>query len=409
MHVGGCVTVRFPPMVTLSGRRTGALVVLLFAAMGAATLAASILGILATFIIDDFDISRGTLGWVVSANVIAAAVFSPSAGSLTDRLGGRRAIVLVFVLSAASFLVLGTAPAVGVMFVGSALAALSQAGGNPATNKLIGDLLPRGRRGIVTGIKQSGVQAGITLAGLTLPSVAIAFGWRWAMLLVAAFPLVAAGAAWVVVPDVERHADRKDDRSTPLPSSVPWLAVFGGIFGFAGAVTFYVPLFAEESLDLDPRLGGAAVALAGVVAFAARIGWARFAERRHAYRGPLATMAALGAGAGVAMLMATGFPAMLWVGAVLTGVSTSAWNSVGMLAVIDEGGDATGRASGIVLLGFLAGLGAGPPAYGALVDAVGSYAPMWVSSIVASLAALATIVVWSRSVVARTAHRVTRP
>lgn len=391
------MTVRFRAMVPLTGRRTGALVVLLFAAMGAATLAASILGILATFIIDDFGISRSTLGWVVSANVVVAAAFSPSAGSLTDRLGGRRAIVLVFALSAASFVVLGLAPVIVVMFVGSALAALSQAGGNPATNKLIGDLLPRGRRGIVTGIKQSGVQAGITIAGLTLPSVAIAFGWRWAMVLVAVAPLLAAFVAWFVVPETGGPSREGTTGTGRLPRSVPWLAAFGGVFGFAGAVTFYVPLFAEESLGLDPRLGGAAVALAGIVAFAARIGWARFAERRHAFRGPLATMAVLGVGAGVAMLTATQLPAMLWVGAILTGVSTSAWNSVGMLAVIDEGGDATGRASGIVLLGFLTGLGIGPPAYGALVDAVGSYGPMWVSSILASVVALAVVVAWTRA------------
>lgn len=370
---------------------------LLFTAMAAATLAASVLGVLATFIIDDFGISRGTLGWVVSANVIVAAVLSPYAGRLTDRLGGRSALLAVFVLSGVSFIVLGLAPAVAVLFFGSAMAALSQAGGNPSTNALIGERLPPGDRGVTTGIKQSGVQAGVTLAGLGLPSIALGFGWRWAIVLVGVVPLLAAAVAWFAIPRESAERRPSDRGPGSLPRSVRWLAIYGAIFGFAGAVTFYVPLFAEESLGLDPRIGGAAVAVAGIVAFGARIGWARFAERRRSFRLPLGTMAALGILAGLAMLGATEATALLWVGAVLTGVGTSAWNSVGMLAVIDEAGAETGRASGIVLLGFLTGLGIGPPVYGALVDTTGGYGPIWVLSIAASTIALGTIVAWDRS------------
>jgi predicted MFS family arabinose efflux permease len=39
-----------------------------------------------------------------------------------------------------------------------------------------------------------------------------------------------------------------------------------------------------------------------------------------------------------------------------------------------------GRASGIVMLGFLGGLTAGSPVAGAVIDAVGSYQPVWAGS-----------------------------
>ena len=97
------------------------------------------------------------------------------------------------------------------------------------------------------------------------------------------------------------------------------------------------------------------------------------------------------------MLASTVVPALLWIGAVLTGMGTSAWNSVGMLAVIEDAGESTGRASGMVLLGFLAGLGIGPPVYGALVDRTGGYEPMWLLSIAASLVALAIVAAWQRA------------
>jgi predicted MFS family arabinose efflux permease len=170
------------------------------------------------------------------------------------------------------------------------------------------------------------------------------------------------------------------------------MAVYGFILGFAGAVTFFIALFAEESLGLDPRLGGLAVTVTGVVAFAGRIVWARYAERTQRYLPSLSVVAALGMIASLVLLASTEWTALLWVGAVLTGLGTSSWNSIGMLAVINEAGSATGRASGVVLLGFLAGLGIGPPVYGATVDATDSYTLMWLMSIGA--AALGFILVW---------------
>jgi cyanate permease len=66
-----------------------------------------------------------------------------------------------------------------------------------------------------------------------------------------------------------------------------------------------------------------------------------------------------------------------------------------MLAVVDDAGPvAAGRASGVVMFGFLAGLGAGPPLFGYTVDATGSYATMWWLSIAGAAAAFAVAVRW---------------
>jgi hypothetical protein len=40
-----------------------------------------------------------------------------------------------------------------------------------------------------------------------------------------------------------------------------------------------------------------------------------------------------------------------------------------------------GRASGIVLFGFLAGLGLGAPAFGWSVDTLGTYLPGWLAAV----------------------------
>ena len=380
-------------MPTVTGARRAIFVALLFGAMGAGTLAAPTLGILATFIIDDLGISRSLLGWIIATNVVLAAVFSPITGHITDRIGGKAAIILVFGLAGVAFLVFGFSPVVAILFVASAIAAISQSGANPATNTLIREDLPPGERGVTTGIKQSGVQAAITVAGLTLPTLAIAFGWRAAMLAVAVLPVLGVLVALAVIPSSAQRPGEAE-RTGRLPESVWWLAAYGLIIGFASSVTFFVPLYAEESLGLDPRLGGLAITVIGLVAFAARILWARYAERRHEYLGPLGTMALLGVVASALLLAANLWVGLLWIGAVVTGASTSAWNSVGMLAVIDEAGMATGRASGIVLFGFLTGLGVGPPFFGATVDATGSYAPMFLISVAAAAVAVGLVWVW---------------
>jgi len=370
---------------------------LLFTAMGAATLAAPSLGILATFIIDDLSISRSLLGWIIATNVILAAMLSPVTGRITDRIGGKAALVSVFFIAAVSFAVFGFTPIVAVLFIASAIAAVGQSAANPSTNKLIGEDLPPGERGVTTGIKQSGVQAAITLAGLTLPTIAIAFGWRAAMLTLVALPVLGAFTALVVIPSSEHDTGAAHDPGRRLPASIPWLAGYGLIIGFAGSVTFFIPLFAEESLGLDPRIGGLAVTVVALTAAVARILWARYSEQRHDFLGPLRTMAILAVIASSLLLASTGWAWLLWPGAILTGASSSAWNSVGMLAVINEAGASTGRASGFVLLGFLTGLGIGPPLFGATVDATGSYTLMWLISIAAATVTVGLVWVWRRT------------
>ena len=384
-------------MNAVTGGRRVAFVGLLFTAMGAATLAAPALSILATFIIDDLSISRSLLGWIIATNVILAAVLSPITGRITDRIGGKAALVSVFVIAAISFAVFGFTPVVAALFIASAIAAVGQSGANPSTNKLIGEDLPPGERGVTTGIKQSGVQAAITVAGLVLPTIAIAFGWRVAMLTVTALPVLGVLATLVVIPKSAHRAASRHDPAGILPPSIPWLASYGLIMGVAGAATFFIPLFAEESLGLDPRIGGLAVTAVGFTAFAARILWARRAERRSEFLGSLGTIAVLAVFASALLLASSGWTWLLWPGAVLTGASSSAWNSVGMLAVINEAGAATGRASGFVLLGFLTGLGIGPPIYGATIDATGSYTLMWLISIAAAAVAVGLVWVWRRT------------
>ena len=239
-------------------------------------------------------------------------------------------------IAGATFLILGTAVAYVMLLAGALAGAFSQASANPATNKLIVEDVPAGERGVITGVKQSGVQVGIFFGGVTVPTVAITVGWRGAYLVVAVVPLIfAAMTVWVVPAATRPSVEHRTWSRDPLPAAIWWLAGFGFLMGFSAAVTYLVPLFAEETLGFSPVAGGIAAAVIVFVAVPGRILWSRFAERSGAFRGSLGAMAVLSIAA-ACLFYASGVVAvwLLWPAAVLIAVGSSSWNSVGMLAVM---------------------------------------------------------------------------
>ena len=372
---------------------------LLVAAMVSATLMNATLGILATFLIDDLQITRTQVGALIGVGIVLAAVLSPPMGRMTDALGGRRSLFVVFGGGVVAYLGVAASPVYWVMYIPIIAAAIGQAAANPATNKIIAEQVDPGRRSVITGIKQSGVQAGIFVAGITVPSIALSFGWRWALAIVAVVPAVGMLVALPLVP-----ADRDGAKITtmprggPLPPAIGFLAVYGALLGFGGAYTFLVPLYAEEALGMSARLGGAAAGVIGLASVGGRILWARIAERGNRYYPVLAIVAALSVMGALAFLAAEPWGTwLMWVGVALTGLSSSSWNSVGMLAVMAESGTTqAGRGSGIVMFGFLVGLGSSPPALAWTVDTTGGYRSVWLISVAALVAGLAIALWWLR-------------
>lgn len=385
-------------MPITDSRRREVFTGLLFSTMGVGTFVALSLGILAAVFIEDLGITRAQLGLVFAANTVGAAVLSPLFGRFTDRIGGRGAAVIVAFAAAVAFLLLGVAPSLGVLVVGSLIGAIAQAGSNPATNKLIAEDLPAGSQGIVTGIKQSGVQAFVFVGGMTVPAMALAWGRSSAYVALAVFAAgLGAFAMWFLPRSTSVAPSTPTHQAGRLPSAIWWITGYGFLLGFSGSATVLFALFTIEDLGQSIVIGGAVTAVVGLVAMPARILWARHAEIHNAYRSSLVVIALLGVGAPL-LLMASGHGPwwLIWIAAIMTGLGPSSWNSVGMLGLIVFAGPAkAGRASGVVLSGFLVGLGIGPPIFGWIVDTTGDYTAVWVASLVTASLGLLMMLVWS--------------
>jgi len=363
--------------------------------MTSATVLYSALAVLASAIIDDLGISRAQLGLILAAYSLLSALASPAIGQLVDRFGTRSGMVGIFGSGVAGYLLFALAGGLGGLIIASVVLAIGQALGNPATNKLIAERFEARSRGLVTGIKQSGVQMGTFLAGVSFPAIESRFGWRAVGLALAA--VFGAILLWslAVLPssdgadqtgDARKSSREIDDHATPevsaseaaLPRLTWWLTGYAFLMGLGGSPVFsFFALYAEEVVGISTAQAGVIVGVAGLAGGASRIGWSVLAGRRGEFSVPLLVIASAAVLAGTLTVISgsTGL-VVLWFAALLGWISISAWNSVAMLAMITEAGAATaGRASGFVLFGFLGGLAGSPPLFGWSVDHFDTYVP----------------------------------
>jgi MFS family permease len=356
------------------------------ATMATSTFAIIVASVLAAQLIEEFDITRAQVGLLVMANGIVGALASPIFGRITDKIGSVRAVVGSLSIGSVTLTGWGLSPTYTVLVVAALVTGLSNAWGNPATNALIVDNVPPGGRGVVTGVKQSGVQIGTFLGGLLLPVFTGWWSWRVAVLVFLAMP-IGGLIGMIGRRDPNTHTAKRERVSARLPVSVRWIAGYGLISGLAtSAMVGFLPLFANESLGWSESAGGALIALTGLAGIGARVTWPRLSERRIGHGRTLRILAVMTTFTAVFLTLASldilgGWA--LFPAALLLGGGAIAWNAVGMLAVMDfapEG--AVGKGTGLVLLGFLLGLAFGAPLMGFSVDELGSYTAGWTGTAV---------------------------
>jgi predicted MFS family arabinose efflux permease len=385
----------------LGGRGRRALIIgVLAVAMALGILPMVAIGVLAPYLIDDLDISRADVGLLVSVTAGVSALLSPVAGSLVDRIGDRGALLGVLATGAFSLALMAAASTFVAMAVALALAGLCRAGCNPATNRLITDRIPRGRRGWVTGVKQSGETVAIVLAAGALPAAAVLWGWRGALLALGFFAAVALVAGALSI-----HGSIRGDRASAraaaglVRASIHRLNAYNLVMGAGtGAITAYVPLYAHEDGGLSAAAAGSVMVAAGAVGGIARLVASRWSESHWGYPQSLAGLAGVAAAACGLLLAAPHLgPAAFWVAAAIWGIGGLGFGAVSMLAVMAEADEAkTGWSSGLVVFWFSLGFSVAPPLVGWSLELSDAYEPAL--GMVAGLYVLAaTIMVASRA------------
>ncbi len=371
------------------------LTALLTCAMAFSMLQLFLLGALGPRLVDELGVSATLLGLTTTIGFGTAAVLSPVGGRLVDRVGPRRALVVLLLVSAAALGLIGAAPRPGFLLAAVALGGLPQALANPATNKAILAAVPPARRGAVTGMKQSGVQLGAFAAGLPLAALAGGVGWRAAVWTAAGTAVVAAFWTLRALP-ADPPSKAAALRSSLVPSgTIAWLAVFSVLLGCGiASVNTYLALFGAQKLGLGPTAAGALVAVLGVAGIAGRVGWAKAARPGFAEWLP-GWLAAGAVGAALLLAAAQLVQPLVWAAAVAIGLFAVSGNAISMILVMQRA--APGRAgqdSALVSAGFFAGFAVGPPLFGLLAD-TGRYGHGWLLVAAEFAAAGAVAMVWA--------------
>ena len=348
-------------------------------AISIATLPSLLLSVLAPVVTADLQISRSAFGLLVTTIFVGGGLTSVWAGRLVDQLGGRRSLLLLYLLGSVTVIGMAAAPNYGWLLVAALIAGFPGALSNPVTNQVISAVVSPGRRGLIVGVKQSGAQIAWTAGGLILPVLGVAMGWRGAGLVIAVLPLVGVIATRRLLPAASAGPVPRAEGRLPLRGAVLSLTTYALLMSIGtAAVVTYLPLYAYEALDFSVGAAGAAASLAGVAGFVGRVTWGRAAERVGSPAMALLVIAGSSVVAVVALLAAPVAPWLVWPAAIVYGGTAGAWSAVGMVAVLTEVDPRfAGRASGVVLLGFYGGFIASPMLIGALADRTGSYTLGW--------------------------------
>ena len=212
--------------------------------------------------------------------------------------------------------------------------------------------------------------------------------------------------AWMLLPaDVgpPRPATVAARERSPLSPFIYRLGLYALLMGLAGgAIGRFLPLFAEEKLGYSLAVAGFAASLSGLLGMGFRIAAARMAETRISPSALLVQLSSVAVVSSSLLALSVSFGRwLLWPAVVLYAIGHTAWNAVANLTVIMKVDQRdAGRASGVIILGFLMGLTIAGPSTGALVDATGRYELVWWAS--AALAAVSAAVLAARG---RPQHR----
>lgn len=111
-------------------------------------------------------------------------------GWIIDKVGTKIGYALsLFVWSIAAIFHAGARSTLGFMFARGALG-VSEAGNFPAAIKTVAEWFPKKERALATGLFNSGTNVGAIIAPLTVPLIALNWGWQWAFIITGAVGLI---------------------------------------------------------------------------------------------------------------------------------------------------------------------------------------------------------------------------
>jgi MFS family permease len=350
-------------------------------------------GALAVQLRDDIGLSLDSLGLVYASYFTAAALLSAALAHVSERTGPEWSLRIGSAIYVAAFLGIASvaeSPVVLSAFI--ALAGVGTALTRTASSVLVARNVAADRQGLAFGLKHCSIPVGTLLAGLSVPAVALTFGWRWAFVIAAG---LTAGVLIAIPSPSGRWLPRRDDgRADMSRGMLIFAAVSFGLGSCAAASLGAYTVSTAVASGMSEGAAGLLVAVGSVFGLTSRLLVGHWSDRRRGSQLDLVTWMLLVGG--VAFLLLGSVHEWVMLLAVPLAFATGwAWLGSYNLAMVRLNPVAPGAAVGVTQTGAFVGAIAGPAGLGFLAERY-SFTAVWVAAALASFLAAANITMLRR-------------
>ena len=292
-----------------------------------------------------YHLSTAGVGFVLGSIYLGIAVSEIVWGLWTDRFGERK-ILLIGLLSTALALALMAAlvvphgsstPSIGLLAVAMLLVGVLGGSVNGSSGRAVMSWFRDGQRGLAMSIRQTAMPAGGSIGTLLLPWLARNHGFRPVYLVLSAFCVAAAAAAWRWLHQPESMAGAapkaasSESAVSPLRRRDVWrLATASAMLTFPqlGVLTF-AAIYLTDVKHASLAVVVATLLVTQVGGAAARIGSGRYTDLHGNRRG---MVRAIGVASGIVLIIAAllnGAPTLVVATALaIGGLLANAWHGV---------------------------------------------------------------------------------
>jgi sugar porter (SP) family MFS transporter len=162
------------------------------------------------FIKQSFGLSVFEQELAVSSVLVGAAVFAITGGSLSDRFGRRKMLLITSVVFIAGALVCAAAPSIGILIAGRVVVGMGIGLASSVVPLYISEISPAYARGWQVSLFQLAITIGILMAYLADYAFTPSAAWRW-MLGLAVVPGALLGIGMLFLPETPRYLARHNN------------------------------------------------------------------------------------------------------------------------------------------------------------------------------------------------------
>ncbi|MCL4442134.1 MAG: MFS transporter [Firmicutes bacterium] len=341
---------------------------------------------LAPFFRNEFSLNNAQVGFLSTIINLGNMITLILAGKATDRFGERLVLTIGAMVTGLLIMVLPLVGSYKAALFFLLLTGFWSGAVVPSGTKAVISWFSERTRGLAMGIRQIGIPLGGTIAALILPTLAIAIGWRKAIILPALLAILGGVACYIWykdAPEKEKALTQREKPPIPFQKIISnrdiLLISLVSIILIAGqySMVTYLQIYLQETFGLPLIIGSKFLVIAQIGGVSARVITGMISDMLFGKRKTvLQYLTALAACSSAFLSFLSVKSSLFIIGLVviLSGMSLAGWNGLYntyLAESVDKESAGTAVAVGVTLTQIGAVLG--PMLFGHTVDVFHSY------------------------------------